>query len=62
MATAIAPLIDVAIFCALTADGLSLRSSHIASFTAAMALNYLLKVRSTIVANKRTRDWRLHGR
>jgi dolichol-phosphate mannosyltransferase len=62
MATAIAPLIDVAIFCALTADGLSLRSSHIASFTAAMALNYLLKVRSTIVADKLTRDWRLHGR
>jgi dolichol-phosphate mannosyltransferase len=37
-----------------------LRSSHIASFTVAMALNYLLKVRLTVVAGGRTRDWRLH--
>ena len=56
------PLIDVAIFCALIGYGLPLRSSHIASFTVAMALNYLLKVRSTIVAGRRTRDWRLHCR
>jgi len=39
-----------------------LRSSHIASFTVATALNYLLKVRSTVVADRRTRDWRLHCR
>jgi dolichol-phosphate mannosyltransferase len=38
-----------------------LQSSHIASFTVATALNYLLKVRSKIVAAGRTRDWRLHG-
>jgi dolichol-phosphate mannosyltransferase len=38
-----------------------LQSSHIASFTVATALNYLLKVRSRIVAAGRTRDWRLHG-
>jgi dolichol-phosphate mannosyltransferase len=62
IATAIAPLLDAAIFCALVGNGLPLRYSHIASFTVAMALNYLLKTRSTIVAAKRTRDWRLHGR
>jgi dolichol-phosphate mannosyltransferase len=39
-----------------------LRSSHIASFAAAMALNYLVKVHSTAVAAKRTRDWRLYAR
>jgi dolichol-phosphate mannosyltransferase len=55
-----APLLDVLAFCALLAAGISLRSSHIASFTAAMALNYLLKIRSTVVARRRTRDWRLH--
>jgi dolichol-phosphate mannosyltransferase len=38
-----------------------LQSSHIASFTVATALNYLLKVRTMIVAAGRTRDWRLHG-
>jgi dolichol-phosphate mannosyltransferase len=39
-----------------------LRSSHIASFTVATALNYLLKVRSTVVVTGRTRDWGLHCR
>jgi dolichol-phosphate mannosyltransferase len=62
VATALVPLVDVALFCVLIADGLSLRSSHIAGFAIAMALNYLLKVRSTAVAPMRTRDWRLHGR
>jgi dolichol-phosphate mannosyltransferase len=61
-ATALVPLIDVALFCALSGGGLSLRTSHIAAFAVAMALNYLLKVRSTLVAAKRTRDWRLHCR
>jgi dolichol-phosphate mannosyltransferase len=61
-ATAMAPVLDVGLFWALIGYGLPLRSSHIASFTAATALNYLLKVRSTIVAARRTRDWRLHGR
>jgi dolichol-phosphate mannosyltransferase len=62
VATALVPLVDVALFCVLIGGGLSLRSSHIAGFAIAMALNYLLKVRSTAVAAKRTRDWRLHGR
>jgi dolichol-phosphate mannosyltransferase len=62
IATAMGPLVDIVIFCVLIGHGLSLRSSHIASFTAAMALNYLLKVRSTIVAGKRTWDWKLHCR
>jgi dolichol-phosphate mannosyltransferase len=62
IATVIAPLLDAAIFCALIGNGLPLRYSHIASFAVAMALNYLLKTRSTVVAAKRTRDWRLHGR
>jgi dolichol-phosphate mannosyltransferase len=52
----------VVVFCVLLGQGLPLRSSHIASFAAAMALNYLLKVRSTVVAARRTRDWRLHSR
>jgi dolichol-phosphate mannosyltransferase len=60
IATAMGPLVDIVIFCALIGNGQSLRSSHIASFTAAMALNYLLKVRPTLVAGKRTRDWRHH--
>ena len=58
-ATAVPPILDIAIFCALIGTGSSLRASHIASFTVAMMLNYLLKVRSTIVAAKRTGDWRL---
>ncbi len=62
MAAAAGPLLDVVIFCALIGDGLPLRSSHIVSFAIAMALNYLLKVRSVVVAAKRTRDWRLHCR
>jgi dolichol-phosphate mannosyltransferase len=61
-ATAMAPLLDVGLFCALIGYGLPLRASHIASFAAATALNYFLKVRSTAVAAGRTRDWRLHGR
>ncbi len=57
-----APLLDAGLFCALIGYGLPLGSSHIASFTVATALNYLLKVRSTVVAERRTRDWRLHCR
>ena len=62
IATALPPLLDIAVFCGLTAGGTSLLSSHIAGFTAAMALNYLLKLRSTLVAEGRERDLRLHGR
>jgi dolichol-phosphate mannosyltransferase len=62
IATALPPLADIAVFCVLTAAGTSLLSSHIAGFTAAMALNYLLKLRSTLVAQGRERDLRLHGR
>jgi dolichol-phosphate mannosyltransferase len=61
-AAAAGPLLDVLIFCTLSAGGWSLRASHMASFTAAIALNYLLKVRSTLVAHERTGDWRLHLR
>ena len=56
-----APLLDAALFCSLIGFGRPLQSSHIASFTVATALNYLLKVRSSVVAAGRTRDWRLHG-
>jgi dolichol-phosphate mannosyltransferase len=52
----------VAVFCALHSQGLPLRTSHIVSFAAAMALNYLLKVRSTVVAARQTQDWRLYSR
>jgi putative flippase GtrA len=58
IAAAMAPLLDAGLFCALIGYGLPLRSSHIASFTAGAALNYLLKVRSTVAAERRTRDWR----
>jgi dolichol-phosphate mannosyltransferase len=62
-ATAMAPLLDAGLFCALIGYGLPLRSSHIASFTVATALNYLVKVRSTVIAAGRTRDyWGLHCR
>ena len=61
-ATALAPLLDAGLFCALIGYGLPLRSSHIASFAAATALNYLVKVRSAVVAAGRTRDGALHGR
>ena len=70
-ATALTALLDVSLFCVLI-DGRSLRTSHIASFCAAMALNYLLKVRSTIVAERLSgqgsgtheggRPWTLHAR
>jgi dolichol-phosphate mannosyltransferase len=55
------PLVDVAVFCLLIFNGASLRFSNAASLAAAMILNYLLKVRATVVAEKRTRDLRLHG-
>jgi dolichol-phosphate mannosyltransferase len=62
IATALPPLLDIVVFCVLTAGGTSLLTSHIAGFTAAMALNYLLKLRSALVAEGRERDLRLHGR
>jgi dolichol-phosphate mannosyltransferase len=62
LAVSAPPLLDVVLFCALTAGGLALRSSHIASFAAAMALNYLVNVRKTLVAAGRARDGRLHCR
>ncbi len=67
IATALIPLVDVALFCVLIADGLSLRVSHVASFCVAMTLNYLLKVRSTRAVEKRGphgrgQHWRLPGR
>jgi dolichol-phosphate mannosyltransferase len=60
--TVLPPLVDAGLFCALIGAGLSLRSSHIAGFAVAMALNYLLKVRTTIIAEGRARDVRLHCR
>lgn len=58
-AAAPAALLDAAVFCALFGSGMALRSSHIASFAAAIALNSLLKARSTGVAALHMRDWRL---
>ena len=62
VATAMPPILDVAVFCALIGGGSPLRSSHIVSFAIAMALNYLLKVRSIQVASRRTAAWRLNCR
>jgi len=56
IALAAAPLLDVVLFCVFLANGASLLISHIASFALAMALNYLLKVRSSIAAAGRGRD------
>jgi dolichol-phosphate mannosyltransferase len=61
-AAAPAALLDAAVFCALFGSGMPLRFSHIASFAAAIALNLLLKARSTGVAAEQMRDWRLHCR
>src|SRR3984957_11558146 len=55
------PAVDVALFCVLVAHGGSLRSSHMASFAVAMALNYLLKVRPRMVASKQSESLRLHA-
>jgi dolichol-phosphate mannosyltransferase len=55
------PILDVGVFCVLIFTGASLRFSNAASLAAAMILNYLLKVRPTIVAEKRAHDWRLYG-
>ncbi len=55
-----APLLDVLVFCVLIANGASLLISHLASFALAMALHYLLKVRSTIAAAGRGGDFSLH--
>ena len=49
--TALIPLVDIALFCILIADGRSLRTSNLASFGVAMTLNYLLKIRSTLAAD-----------
>jgi len=62
LAKTIAPLLDVVIFCALIGAGQPVRSSHLASFTVAIALNYLLKSRSNAAAAKRTGVLRLHCR
>jgi dolichol-phosphate mannosyltransferase len=60
--TASTSLIDAGLFCALAGAGLSLQSSHMASFTVAMALNYLLKIRPAMIAAGHTRHLRLYGR
>jgi dolichol-phosphate mannosyltransferase len=62
IASVSAPLVDAALFCALIGAGLSLSCSHIAGFAVAMALNYLLKIRTTIVAQGLSRHLGLHCR
>jgi dolichol-phosphate mannosyltransferase len=62
VAPALAPLLDAGLFWALIGYGLPLRSSHIASFAAATALNYLVKLRPALVVEGRTGDWGLHSR
>ena len=62
IAIATAVLIDVAVFCALIGDGASLRTAHIASFTVAMSLNYLLKAGSMPAGGQAARGWRSYCR
>jgi dolichol-phosphate mannosyltransferase len=59
IATAIAPLIDVLFFDLSIAAGASLQASHMAAFAIAIILNYLLKLRSTVVVAGRSRDFAL---
>jgi dolichol-phosphate mannosyltransferase len=61
-AEAPAALLDAVVFCALFGYGMPLRFSHIASFSAAIALKLLLKARSTAVVAERMWDWRLYCR
>jgi dolichol-phosphate mannosyltransferase len=60
IATATAPLVDVVIFDLTIFAGVTLLASHIAAFAAAITLNYLLKLRPSLVVAGRTRDLRLH--
>ncbi|MHB8476656.1 MAG: glycosyltransferase family 39 protein [Steroidobacteraceae bacterium] len=56
LASVWAPLVDAGLFCALIAAGLSLQASHMASFSVAMALNYLVKVRAASAGGGTTRE------
>jgi dolichol-phosphate mannosyltransferase len=55
---AVAPLIDVLVFCALIASGLSLRSSQIIAFAIGVGLNWLLTLRVRAAATPT--PWRAH--
>ncbi len=47
---AVAPLVDVLVFCALIALGTSLRSSQIIAFATGVGLNWLLTLRARAAA------------
>jgi dolichol-phosphate mannosyltransferase len=55
---AVAPLIDVLVFCALIGSGLSLRSSQIIAFAIGVGLNWLLTLRVRAAATPT--PWRAH--
>jgi dolichol-phosphate mannosyltransferase len=56
------PIADLFIFYAALAGGAGVERAQIASFAAATALNYFVRIRSVLAANGRTGDLRLHGR
>lgn len=55
---AVAPLVDVLVFCALIALGTSLRSSQIIAFATGVGLNWLLTLRARAAATPT--PWRAH--
>src|SRR5271167_5023714 len=55
---AVAPLVDVLVFCALIASGLSLRSSQIIAFATGVGLSWLLTLRARAAATPT--PWRAH--
>jgi dolichol-phosphate mannosyltransferase len=55
---ALAPLVDVLVFCALIAAGTSLRSSQIIAFAAGVGLQWLLTLRARAAATPT--PWRAH--
>jgi dolichol-phosphate mannosyltransferase len=58
MLKAVAPLVDVLVFCALIAAGSSLRSSQIIAFAAGVGLQWLLTLRARAAATPT--PWRTH--
>jgi dolichol-phosphate mannosyltransferase len=59
---AMGPIADLLVFYAALADGAGVEQSQIASFAAATALNYFVRIRAVLSASGRTGDLRLHGR
>jgi dolichol-phosphate mannosyltransferase len=60
--SAIGPIADLLVFYSALAGGAGVERAQIASFGAATALNYFVRIRAVLAASGRTGDLRLHGR